>query len=88
MYSLGHKVFPVDTHCFRVLNRLGLIHCEPPVRRHEDEIQGMIPENLRYSLHVTMVSLGREICLPQKPRCPDCPIFTFCDWGQRAQYLA
>jgi endonuclease III len=82
MYSLGRQVFPVDTHCWRIARRLGWVrptqkdkHCAP---RDMDRLQSRIPPELRYSLHVNMISLGREICTPTVPRCDECPITAFC----------
>ncbi|MDO8464751.1 MAG: hypothetical protein Q7S46_05795 [Gallionella sp.] len=82
MYSLGRQVFPVDTHCWRIARRLGWIrptqkdkHCAP---RDMDRLQSKIPPELRYSLHVNMISLGREICTPTAPRCDECPILIWC----------
>jgi endonuclease III len=82
MYSLKRKVFPVDTHICRIASRLGW---GQPSRsdnacsqKDMDELQSLVPPNLRYSLHVNMVSLGREICLPRNPICEKCPILTFC----------
>lgn len=82
MYSLGRQVFPVDTHCWRIARRLGWVrptqkdkHCAP---RDMDRLQSKIPPELRHSLHVNMISLGREICTPAAPRCVECPILAFC----------
>lgn len=82
MYSLGRQVFPVDTHCWRIARRLGWVRptqknkrCSP---RDMDRLQSKIPPELRYSLHVNMVSLGREICTPNAPRCDECPISAWC----------
>jgi len=82
MYSLGREVFPVDTHCWRISLRLGLVratqrdgHCAP---RDMDRLQGKIPSGLRFSLHVNFVSLGREFCTASRPRCEECPIARLC----------
>ena len=82
MYSLDRMVFPVDTHCWRICQRLGWIRvtqknksCSP---RDMDRLQSRIPTELRFSLHVNMVSLGREFCLAIKPKCSICPINNLC----------
>jgi len=82
MYSLGRQVFPVDTHCWRIARRLGWVrptqkdkHCAP---RDMDRLQSKIPPELRHSLHVNMISLGREICTPNAPRCAECTISGCC----------
>lgn len=82
MYSLGRQLFPVDTHCWRIALRLGWVrptqkdrHCAP---RDMDRLQTKIPPELRYSLHVNMISLGREICTASAPRCDACPLSVWC----------
>lgn len=82
MYSLDRKVFPVDTHCWRIARRLGWVrptqkdgHCAP---RDMDRLQTKIPPKLRHSLHVNMVSLGREICTAIAPKCGKCPVAYWC----------
>lgn len=82
MYSLDRKVFPVDTHCWRVARRLGWVrptqkdkHCAP---RDMDRLQAKIPPSLRFSLHVNFVSLGREFCIAGHPRCAGCPLDRLC----------
>lgn len=82
MYSLGRKVFPVDTHCWRISLRLGWVrksqkdgHCST---RDMDRLQSRIPPELRFSLHVNFVSLGRKVCTARKPKCGKCPIETWC----------
>jgi endonuclease-3 len=82
LYSLRMKVFPVDTHCWRVSKRLGWIKAN---NKHKfctstdmDILQNMVSPKLRMSLHVNMVSLGREFCLAHAPKCHQCPIAQYC----------
>lgn len=75
MYSLAREVFPVDTHCRRICRRLGWL----AEGDNDDNLQDRIPGPLRYSLHVTMLSLGREICTAKAPpNCDMCPIGNLC----------
>jgi endonuclease-3 len=82
LYSLGMKVFPVDTHCWRISKRLGWIKAN---NKHKfcssedmDILQDRVPSKLRLSLHVNMVSLGRELCHACLPKCGHCPIAEYC----------
>jgi endonuclease III len=82
MYSLGRKVFPVDTHCWRVATRRGWV---VPSRGDGscaavdmDRLQEAIPPELRFSIHVNLLSLGREHCRPTRPNCATCPIGSTC----------
>ncbi len=82
LYSLGHEVFPVDTHCWRVCRRLGWVRSRARDgvchKRDMDRLQEKIPAKLRFSLHVNLISLGREICIDGRPRCDLCPVKQLC----------
>jgi DNA (cytosine-5)-methyltransferase 1 len=83
LYSLGRKVFPADTHCIRVLARLGVIPLEFEDQARHKQAQrlladGRIPPDLCYNLHVTLIRHGQEICTPQNPKCHCCPLRGFC----------
>ncbi|MDY6993989.1 MAG: hypothetical protein SVR94_15480 [Pseudomonadota bacterium] len=82
MYSLGRRVFPVDQHCWRIALRLGWIKPKWNNNRispgDEDKLQELIPESLRYSIHVNFISLGREFCYSRNPDCMSCPINKYC----------
>jgi len=82
MYSLGRAVFPVDTHCWRVCRRLGWVRATTRDKvcrkRDMDRLQEKIPATLRYSLHVNLISLGRETCINGRPRCALCPLNKLC----------
>ena len=87
MYSLGREVFPVDSNCWRISRRVGWVRrsrpdgsCSP---EDMDRVQAGVPPNLRFSLHVTLVSHGRACCLPSVPLCESCCIRQFCRAGQR-----
>ena len=82
MYSLNRRTFPVDVHCWRVAQRLGWIRQTRRNRsgspRDDNRLQEKIPPNLRFSLHVNLVSLGRDICTARNPKCGICPIGHVC----------
>lgn len=83
LYSLDRRVFPVDTHCWRIAVRLRWIkpsginesYCSSDAM---DQLQEIIPSDLRFGLHVNMVSFGREICTARKPKCRECVIALHC----------
>lgn len=89
MYSLGREVFPVDSNCWRICRRLGWVRPTRPDKscspRDMDRVQNGVPPNLRLSLHVNLVSHGREYCLPSHPRCDGCCIRQFCPTGSRVR---
>lgn len=82
MYSLDRQVFPVDINCWRICRRLGWVRRTRPngscSQKDMDRLQSKIPPELRYSLHVNMVSLGREVCTLKSPNCNLCPMRVHC----------
>lgn len=78
MYSLDRKVFPVDTHCMRLFENLGLISGRMRFEYAQEPLQAQVPEPIRYSLHVNAVAHGRETCIAPSPRCGSCPIRSLC----------
>jgi endonuclease III len=78
MYSFGREVFPVDTHCRRVMARLGVIRFERLTDSVQDRIQEVVPRSIRYDLHVNLVAHGRTVCTARKPRCTACVLNSRC----------
>lgn len=81
MYALDRKVLPVDAHVHRVAGRLGLRVKRRP-DTSQDLIEAAIPANLRYGFHVNAIALGRDLCLPDNPRCSNCPVQKLCHFGR------
>jgi DNA (cytosine-5)-methyltransferase 1 len=91
MYSMGRKVFPVDTHVGRVLQRLGLYRdLGLDLRGHDHKqlqttLADLIPPNLRHALHVNLVVHGREVCKAVGPDCKHCELRKFCGTFRRVE---
>jgi endonuclease III len=89
LYSLDREVFPVDSNCFRILDRLGLIPGGTHPKAAHDPLQELTPPSIRRSLHVNLVRHGRDTCLPAEPRCARCVLLSICPTGlQRTADLA
>src|SRR5262249_23491357 len=90
LYTLGRRIFPSDVHCNRVLARLGVLPAEFGRQDKHKKAQrllldGRIPGEMAFSLHVTLVRHGQEICTSGKPQCDRCPLRGFCaDYRKRA----
>jgi endonuclease III len=81
LFHLGRADFPVDTHVHRVTRRLGWIAASMTAERAYEHLLSRVPERLRYTLHVNLVTLGRDLCRSRRPSCPGCPLRRACDTG-------
>ena len=73
----GKAAIAVDTHVFRVSNRLGLANGKTPLEV-EKALTRHIPEQLRYKAHHWLLLHGRYVCKSQHPDCLNCPITHLC----------
>lgn len=69
--------FPVDTHVFRLANRLGLSRGKN-VEQVEDDLCRIFPPTLWRSLHHWLILHGRRVCKAPNPRCEECPLSKRC----------
>lgn len=89
MYAFGRQVFPVDTHVGRILARLGLYRelgldlTGLDHKQLQKILADLIPPNLRYSLHVNLVTHGRQMCRSQNPLCQACELRNLCQYYRR-----
>jgi endonuclease-3 len=67
----------VDTHVFRVANRLGLTKARNPVQA-EMQLMKVIPEAEWSDAHHWLIHHGREICHARRPECARCPLRELC----------
>lgn len=69
----------VDTHVFRVSNRLGLARANTPLKT-EEQLKEAIPQQDWSKAHHWLIWHGRRVCHAQKPDCPHCPLSAVCDF--------
>ena len=72
----------VDTHVFRVANRIGLTTNSKTPLSTEKELVKHIPEKLISKAHHWLILHGRYICTARNPKCKECGIFTWCSYDQ------
>ena len=73
----------VDTHVFRVANRIGLtVNARTPLAV-EKQLTENLPENVRGVAHHWLILHGRYICLARSPKCEICPLSWFCKYYAR-----
>ena len=77
--GFGHQRIAVDTHVFRVANRIGLVH-EKDVLKTERSLMERIPEERWSRTHHSLIYHGRQCCDARKPKCDDCPINMLCEY--------
>ncbi len=72
----------VDTHVFRVANRIGLAQANDPLKT-EEQLMQTIPQEKWSAAHHWLIWHGRKICRAQNPRCEVCPINEYCEFYQK-----
>ena len=78
--AFGTPAIAVDTHVFRVTNRLGLAHAKD-VLETEKQLMEIIPQDKWSDAHHWLIWHGRKICAARKPSCGECFLFDICPWG-------
>ncbi|MBV9210942.1 MAG: endonuclease III [Acidobacteria bacterium] len=81
LFACRKEVFPLDTHIFRILRRVGLIPQKCTDERAHQIMNNVVPAGKFYSFHVNLVRHGRTLCRPREPLCERCPIVEYCDYG-------
>ena len=69
----------VDTHVFRVSNRLGLADANTPLKT-EEQLKKVIPQKDWSKAHHWLIYHGRRVCHSQKPDCGNCALREYCDY--------
>ncbi len=76
----------VDTNVIRIMTRVFSIksrkrrpHTDPKLW---DLVASLIPSGKARSFNIALLDLGRSLCLPQNPKCSECPLVSVCDYGR------
>ena len=77
----------VDTHIFRVSNRLDLAPGKT-VREVEDKLEKVVPATYKQHAHHWLILHGRYTCKAQRPNCEICLINDLCPWPGKKTFLA
>lgn len=77
--AFGQDAIAVDTHVFRVSNRIGIVHTTVP-EKTEFELMKAIPKKRWSHAHHLMIFHGRRLCKARKPECSECPIKNYCNY--------
>ena len=79
----GEPVIAVDTHVFRVSNRLAIAPGATPLAV-ELGLERAIPPEFMRDAHHWLILHGRYTCLARRPLCPACPVSDLCPWPEKS----
>ena len=82
--AFGAQALAVDTHVFRVSQRLRLARSEDPDEIH-DQLVEVLPKNALTQATHLLITHGRRTCVARKPLCPVCPVRTLCPWPDKTR---
>lgn len=77
--AFGVPAIAVDTHVFRVSNRIGIAHGNTP-EQVENKLMENIPRDMWSITHHYLIWHGRNICKARKPDCDICPVAPYCEY--------
>ncbi|MDD3242586.1 MAG: endonuclease III [Eubacteriales bacterium] len=80
--AFGQDAIAVDTHVFRVSNRLGLAHASN-VEATEDQLRAAIPKEKWSQAHHWLIWHGRMVCAARHPACAACPLAMCCEYPDK-----
>jgi endonuclease-3 len=82
-FALERPALPVDTHVYRVAERLGFFPPKTSTAGAHVILAAAVPAKGRVEFHVGLIRLGREICRAGRPRCEICPLQDLCPTAPR-----
>ena len=85
--AFGEQAVAVDTHVFRVSQRLGLARSDDPDKIHDQLVDVLPKAELTLTTHL-LQSHGRRCCAAKKPLCPACPVKSLCPWPGKTKIQA
>ena len=84
-FSLGMPAMAIDTHIFRVCQRLGLIGPKVNADKAHDLMEEAVESEQVFTFHIGFITHGRQICKAQRPLCSECVLAFACP--SRDQFL-
>ncbi|MGC2165238.1 MAG: endonuclease III [Gallionella sp.] len=77
--AFGQPTIAVDTHIFRVSNRIGIAPGKD-VLEVEKKLLKFVPDEFKHDAHHWLILHGRYVCQARKPRCGTCIIHDLCEY--------
>ena len=81
--AFGEPTLAVDTHVFRVANRLAIAPGKTP-REVEDELMRVVPKRFLPHAHHWLILHGRYVCMARKPLCGVCVVVDLCPYEPKS----
>jgi len=77
--AFGQPTIAVDTHIFRVANRMRIAPGRNVIEV-ENRLMKCVAAEFRQDAHHWLILHGRYVCIARKPKCPQCPIRDLCEY--------
>ena len=82
-FSLGMPAMAIDTHIFRVCQRLRAIDARTNADKAHDVMEAKVPPEEVFNFHVAFINHGRRVCRAQRPLCGECVVGEMCPSRRR-----
>ncbi len=84
LFNFKKPVMPVDTHVFRVSQRVGIIGAKVTANKAHDLLLQMLPKDPveLFNFHIHMLRHGQKICTWYTPKCEQCVLNEICNYYQ------
>lgn len=80
--AFGQPTIAVDTHIFRISNRIGLAPGKD-VLAVEKKLMKVVPDEFKQDAHHWLILHGRYTCIARKPKCVECSIVDLCEFKEK-----
>lgn len=85
--AFNRAALPVDTHVFRVANRIGLVNNADTPLKVERQLKRIVPRESWSDAHHLLILHGRYTCTARRPNCDECVATPICRYHERLQRL-
>ncbi len=85
--AFGQPTMAVDTHIFRIGNRMGMAPGKDVVAV-EERLMKLVPAEFMQHAHHWLILHGRYTCIARKPKCAECVAFDLCGFKDKQKFFA
>jgi endonuclease-3 len=82
VYAFNKPALPIDTHCHRISNRIGLVKTKTPEQTMK-VLWKKLPKKYWLIFNELLVVHGQTICLARNPMCDICPVSKYCNYYRK-----